>query len=121
MFRAGGHSFAVVSSTISAIHDDLSLQVVGDTRSWFLGFNRHLSREETSSEVMSSTGNTSKRVGAEIKKLDVYKLEIFDGDGVLLGEIALDHLANGLRIYGDYLYIWEYENTKYYHYRIVEH
>ncbi len=97
------------------------IAIDGKGRSWVLGFNRHLSREETSSEVMSSTGNTSKRVGAEIKKLDVYKLEIFDGDGVLLGEIALDHLANGLRIYGDYLYIWEYENTKYYHYRIVEH
>ncbi len=37
LFRAGGHSFAVASSAIGAIHDDLPLQEVGDTRDWFIG------------------------------------------------------------------------------------
>jgi len=30
--------------------------------------------------------------------MDIYKLEIFDKDGVLLGEIPLDHLASRMRI-----------------------
>ncbi len=37
MFRAGGQSFAVASSNVQAIHDELSLQSVGDTKKWFLG------------------------------------------------------------------------------------
>lgn len=37
LFRAGGHSFAVASTAIGAIHDDLPIQQVGDTREWFLG------------------------------------------------------------------------------------
>ncbi len=37
MFRAGGQSFAVASSLVHAIHDELVLQSVGDTKNWFLG------------------------------------------------------------------------------------
>lgn len=37
MFRAGGQSFAIASSLVHAIHDELTLQSVGDTKNWFLG------------------------------------------------------------------------------------
>lgn len=37
MFRAGGQSFAIASYCVHAIHDELSLQSVGDTKKWFLG------------------------------------------------------------------------------------
>ncbi|MEE9332837.1 MAG: chemotaxis protein CheW [Granulosicoccaceae bacterium] len=37
MFRAGGQSFAIASSIVHAIHDELALQAVGDTQKWFLG------------------------------------------------------------------------------------
>ncbi len=37
LFRAGGHSFAVASTAIGTIHDELALQEVGDTCDWFLG------------------------------------------------------------------------------------
>lgn len=37
LFRAGGYSFAVASTAIGTIHDDLPIQEVGDTRNWFLG------------------------------------------------------------------------------------
>lgn len=41
-------------------------------------------------------------------------------DGVLLGEITLDHLAHGLRLFGDMLLIWERENEIIYLYKILE-
>ena len=37
MFRAGGQLFAIASSSVHAIHDELTLQSVGDTKKWFLG------------------------------------------------------------------------------------
>ena len=52
--------------------------------------------------------------------LDVYKLEIFDTDGVLLGDIPLTHHVHGIRIFGEYLFVWERNTTTYYQYRIVE-
>jgi hypothetical protein len=89
-------------------------------RAWVLGFNRHLNKEEGSSEVTTSAGQVVRKEGNEIENLDVYKLEIFDGSGTLLGEIMLSHFADGIRIYEDSLFIWDVQNTKYYHYRILE-
>jgi|GEM_PF-838365 len=37
MFRVGGHSLAMASNHVQTIHDELSIQAVGDTKSWFLG------------------------------------------------------------------------------------
>ena len=52
--------------------------------------------------------------------MDIFKLEIFDGDGILLGDLPLDHLAHGIRIVGDNLFIWERNNAAVYQYKIVE-
>ncbi len=37
LFRAGGLAFAVASSAIRSIYDDINIQAVGDTHHWFLG------------------------------------------------------------------------------------
>ena len=52
--------------------------------------------------------------------MDIYKLEIFGPDGVLLGEIPLAHEAHGIRIFGETLFIWDRANTAVYQYRIME-
>jgi hypothetical protein len=52
--------------------------------------------------------------------MDIHKLEVFDAEGVLLGEIPLNHLAHGIRIFGDTLFVWERNNSIFYQYRIIE-
>jgi len=57
----------------------------------------------------------------EIQKTDAFKLEVFDPDGVLLGEIPLDHFVSAIRIFKDNLFLIDVERrAKVYHYKIVE-
>ena len=92
---------------------------MGPARIWVNTFDRQMKPEErTASMSVGGASRTVKR--GKIEKMDIHKLEIFDPDGVLLGEIPLNHLVHGLRIFGDTLFIWESENAMVYQYRIVE-
>jgi hypothetical protein len=78
-----------------------------------------MSKEEMGMSI--SVGGVTKKVQEpKIQKMDIFKLEIFDSEGILLGEIPLDHLAHGIRIFDDILFIWDMQNTKYYQYEIIE-
>jgi hypothetical protein len=74
------------------------------------------------SVVTTDAGAVSRKIPSQPKvvKGDVYKLEIFSPDGVLLGEIPLTHHAHGIRIFGNNLFILESYNTIFYQYKIVE-
>jgi len=96
----------------------------GKGRIWVITMRRQLSNEEKaldSSIVTTDAGAVSRRkTQPKVVKGDVFKLEIFNPDGVLLGEIPLTHHAHGIRIFGDNLFILEYYNTIYYQYKIIE-
>jgi hypothetical protein len=88
-------------------------------RIWVNTYRRQMSREEQGGSI--SVGGQIRSVkAAKIEKMDIHMLEVFGPDGVLLGEIPLNHLAHGIRIFGDMLFIWERNNAIYYQYRIVE-
>jgi hypothetical protein len=94
-------------------------------RIWVITFRRQLTKEELGSGgsvVTTDAGVLSRTAPAQPKvvKGDIYKLEIFSPDGVLLGEIPLTHYAHGIRIFGDNLFIREYYNTIFYQYKIIE-
>jgi DNA-binding beta-propeller fold protein YncE len=91
----------------------------GKGRVWVNTYNRQMAREEQT--VTMSVGGATKRMQeGKIAKMDIYKLEVFDADGVFLGEIPLSHLAHGIRIFGDTLFVWERNNAVFYQYRIIE-
>lgn len=96
----------------------------GKGRIWVNTLRRQMSLEEQGQRtVVSGAGGRAgvgRTVEPKIEKMDVYKLEIFSPDGILLGEIPLNHHAHGLRIFGDNLFIWERNNTTYYQYKIIE-
>jgi len=95
------------------------IAVDGAGRIWVNTFHRQMKPEEQGSSI-SVGGMTRILKQAKIEKMDVHKLEIFDPEGVLLGDIPLDHVAHGIRIFGDTLFIWERNNAMVYQYRIVE-
>jgi tripartite motif-containing protein 71 len=91
----------------------------GKGRIWVITNRRQLTQEERGKRI-SAVGVTRMIAEPKIDKMDIYKLEIFSPEGVFLGEIPLNHLAGDIRIFGDTLFIWEYSNTTFYQYKIVE-
>jgi len=94
-------------------------------RAWVITLNRQLKKEEQVGTVMTVGGGgvaSVKTMGdREIQKTDAFKLEVFDPDGVLLGEIPLDHFVSAIRIFKDNLFLIDVERrAKVYHYKIVE-
>ena len=102
---------------MNTVSEDITVDSEG--RIWVLTQDRQFRVEEE--QMMISGGNRRLRVNAneDSEKTDVYKLEIFDGDGILLGEIHLNHHAHGMRIVKNYLFIWERNNAKIYQYELT--
>ncbi len=95
------------------------LAVDGKGRPWVITWNRQMAPEEQTSTV--SVGGSSRTIQrGRIARMDIHKLEIFGPDGALLGAVPLTHLAHGIRICGDMLFIWDREEAAVYQYRIVE-
>lgn len=104
-----------------------SLGVAADEkgRAWVITMNRQLTKEEQISTMSVAGGGGVRNVKTtgdrELQKTDAYKLEIFDSDGVLLGEIPIDHFVSAIRIFKDNLFLIDVERrAKIYHYKIVE-
>ncbi|NIO84544.1 MAG: hypothetical protein GTN53_28875 [Candidatus Aminicenantes bacterium] len=89
-------------------------------RVWVVTLNRQWKKEEQTEIIATVGGQKKMKPGKEIKKMDIYKLEIFDPDGVLLGEIPLDHIAHRMRIQKNFLLILDAQNCKFYQYKIIE-
>lgn len=99
------------------------------SRMWVVTLSRQLRKEEkvqTSSMIVGGAGgisNVSRKTegNTDLRTTDAYKLEIFDPDGVLLGEIPLTHFVNSIRIIGDNLFLLDQERgVTFYQYRIIE-
>jgi len=61
----------------------------------------------------------NKNVREDIYNSDMYKLEVFDADGLLLQEIPLSYSCHSIRAHGDYLLLSDYSESKIYQYEIV--
>jgi sugar lactone lactonase YvrE len=98
-------------------------------RIWVLTYARQLRKEE---QVQTSMMGVSAGAGVDnvsiktegntdLRTTDAFKLEIFDADGALLGEIPLTHFADVLRVAGDRLFLIDRERgVTVYQYNIVD-
>jgi sugar lactone lactonase YvrE len=103
------------------------IAVDGKGRIWVVTLDRQLKSEEQVSigiTVSQATGG-GRTVGykpqgdTDLRETDAYKLEIFDPDGVLLGEIPLDIFVDGIFIYGDRLFLMDsLRGTQFHEFRI---
>jgi len=122
--RVIGMSGAVMNSC------SVGIAVDGKGRAWVVTYARQLREDERVQTSMMSTGArgggvnnvTVKTTGnTDLRTTDAFKLEIFGGDGVLLGEIPLTHFADVIRVFGDRLFLIDRERgVTVYQYRIVE-
>jgi len=100
------------------------------SRIWVVTLERPLPKEE---KVELLTIGLKPRTGGatsisritkgntDLRTTDSYKLEIFDSDGVLLGEIPLTHFVDGIRIIGDNLFLLDQvRGVTFYHYKIFD-
>jgi len=98
-------------------------------RAWVVTYARQL-REDEKVRTMKMGGDMAGSVNsvsvktegnADLRTTDAFKLEVFDRDGVLLGELPLTHFADVIRIAGDSLFLIDRERgVTVYQYRIVE-
>lgn len=64
---------------------------------------------------VSAVGNT------DVRETDMYQLEVYDPDGILLGALQLNHFVDDIRIIKDRLFLLDkMRGTQYYEYKIVE-
>jgi sugar lactone lactonase YvrE len=103
------------------------LAVDGQGRLWVATLNRQLKKEEqVSMSVMATISSGGGRTmgykpqgDTDLRTTDAYKLEVFDPDGVLLGEISVDAFIDGVFIFGDRLFLLDrLRGTRFTEYKI---
>lgn len=89
-----------------------AIAVDGKGRVWVVTLSRQLKKEEqVAIGVTISQSPSGRQVGfkpqgdTELRESDAYKLEVFDSEGLLLGEIPLRQFVDGIFIYGDRLFL----------------
>lgn len=93
-------------------------------RIWVVTHRRQIKPEEVIriSQSGSAAGVTIKREGnTDLRTTDMFMLEVFDRDGILLGALPLTHFVDGIWIFGNRLYLLDRERgVTYYQYEIRE-
>ena len=119
--RHGRDSIGIILPRMNTVSSGIAAD--GKGRVWVITLRRQLTKDEMGlrTSVTSDAGGVSRKATEpKVVKGDIYKLEIFSPDGIFLGEIPLTHNAHGIRIFGDNLFIREYDNTIFYQYKIIE-
>jgi len=93
-------------------------------RAWVVTCSRQI-REEEVVTIMTSgspSGMTRKTVGnTDLRTTDIFKLELFGPDGVLLGEIPLTHFVDLIHVHKDRLFLLDRDRGgQFYEYKIIE-
>jgi sugar lactone lactonase YvrE len=97
-------------------------------RVWVVSLKRQLKEDEevrTEIRAMRMDGQKSMSFSfsgsTENRETDMYQLEIFAPDGVLLGKIPLSHFVDDIRIEKDRLFLLDkMRGSLYYEYKIIE-
>ncbi len=109
-----------------------SLGIAADAkgRIWVVTYDRQLKEEEkvqTSMTAVSGRGGGGRTVSqkttgnTDLRTTNAFRLDVFDKDGVLLGEIPLTHFVDAIRICGDNLFLLDQvRGVTFYQYKIVE-
>ena len=104
------------------------IAVDGGRRIWVVTLCRQARKEEEVGVSMTMTmvgGERKMSMKAEgntdLRKTDMYQLEVFSPEGELLGRLPVEHFVDGIFIKGDRLFLWDaMRGAKFYEYKIRE-
>ena len=97
-------------------------------RAWVVTLNRQTREDEQVGVNMSVTMSGGERKmsmkaqgNTDLRTTDMYRLEVFSPEGVLLGSLSLDHFVDGIYLKGERLFLWDaMRGAKFYEYRIKD-
>ncbi|MFA9452941.1 MAG: hypothetical protein ACERK6_03425, partial [Candidatus Aminicenantaceae bacterium] len=105
------------------------IAVDGQGRVWVVNYVRQIKEEEqVGTRVgmnMNESGKRSMNVAFEgntdLTKTDMFRLEVYDADGILLTAFPIGHFADSIRIHDDRMLIMDrMRGAQFYEYRITE-
>ena len=105
------------------------IAVDGQGRIWVVNLVRQIKDEEQvrarMEMTMSDTGGRNASVSYEgntdLTKTDMYQLEVYDAEGVLLTSFPINHFADDIRILNDRIFVLDkMRGAQFYEYRIIE-
>jgi hypothetical protein len=98
-------------------------------RVWVVTFNRQVKEEERVQTnvraTMSTSGGRSMNVSVggntDVKETDMFQLEVYDSEGVLLGAIPVKHFVDDIFLHGDHIYLLDrMRGMQFFEYKIVD-
>jgi len=98
-------------------------------RAWVVALKRQIKEDEqVQTNVRASRGPGGERAmsvsvlgNTDVKETDMYLLEVYDPDGILLGRIQLNQFVDDIRIDKDRLFLLDkMRGMQYYEYKIIE-
>jgi hypothetical protein len=125
MTRSGGN-VSIRMPQMNRVSNGIAVDPKG--RVWVVTNNRQIKEEEQvqASVMVSQTGGQTSRNysvsgNTDIEETDMYRLEVYDPEGVLLGSIQLDKFVDDIYIHQDKIFLLDQmRGMQYYVYRIVE-
>jgi len=127
--KTTGNGAAIASEIIFSNQCSSGIDVDDSGRVWIVTPNRQMKKDEWAGTMggFGKNGNVTglKIVGdkafLELRKTDIYKLEVFDSEGILLGEIPLAHFADRIFVHKEHLFIMDKAHAStIYQYRIID-
>jgi sugar lactone lactonase YvrE len=102
-----------------------SIAVDDNGRVWVATLSRQIKKEEEVYTMMiggrDGVAKVETKGNVDLQTTDMYKLEIFSPEGILLGEIPLTQFVDDMFIWKDRLFLLDRERgCKFYEYRITE-
>jgi hypothetical protein len=106
----------------------MGVAVDSQGRVWVVNFKRQLKEEEqVESRIGVSMTNGQRSVSlsydgaTDLRETDIYQLEIYDQDGILLGTIPLTHFVDDIRIIKDRVFLLDkVRGAQYFEYKITD-
>lgn len=125
MTRSGGN-VSIRMPQMNRVSNGIAVDRNG--RVWVVTNNRQIKEEEqvqTSVMVTQTGGQTSRNYSisgnTDVEETDMYRLELYDPEGALLGSIQLDKFVDDIYIHQDKIYLLDQmRGMQYYVYKIIE-
>jgi sugar lactone lactonase YvrE len=104
------------------------IAVDGSGRIWVVTLSRQTREDEqvgvsVSINVSGGERKMSRKASGntDLRTTDIYKLEVFNPEGELLGSLPLDHFVDGIYVKDGRLFLWDaLRGAKFYEYKIKE-